>query len=436
MADNTPRGVATPSGRISRTARVAGLGVELAGRALITGAGALARGEPFAPRDLVLTPGNLNRLADELARLRGAAMKAGQLVSMDYGAVLPPELAGPLARLQESGPPMPPRQLRRVLDRAWGPGWMAKFERFETRPAASASIGQVHRARLRGGRDLAVKVQFQGVRDSIDVDLDTLAFMVRRSGFLPKGADLDPFLDGVRTRLHREADYVSEAASLKAYADALGADRDFLTPGVLEDLSGESVLAMDWLGGGPLSTLDGADQAVRDRAAQALVRLTLREVFVFGLIQSDPNPANFRFRADGRSALLDFGATETVTPERAASLLMVVRAGRAGDDAAVGEALTRAGAIADVQPAEVRARAITAARMALAPLGSAAPFDFAGAGLVDRLREEGTALQAGGFNHTPPVDLAYIQRKVAGVYLIAARLQAKLALRPLVADWL
>ncbi len=436
MTEETPRGIATPSGRFGRTARVAGLGVELAGRALINGAGALARGDAVTPRDLVLTPGNLNRLADELARLRGAAMKAGQLVSMDYGAVLPPELAAPLARLQESGPPMPPRQLRRALDRAWGPGWMAKFERFETRPAASASIGQVHRAQLRGGPALAVKVQFEGVRDSIDVDLDTLAFMVRRSGLLPKGADIDPFLDGVRARLHREADYVSEAESLTAYARALGDDRDFIMPGVVEALSGETVLVMDWVEGGPLSTLDGADQAVRNRAAAALIRLTVREVFAFGLIQSDPNPANFRFREDGRIALLDFGATETVTPERAAGLRAVLRAGLAGDDAALGEALLQAGAISDALAPDLRARAIAAARLALAPLGGSAPFDFAGAGLVDRLREEGAALQAAGFNHTPPVDLAYIQRKVAGVYLIAARLRAKLALRPLVADWL
>ena len=436
MTEETLRGVATPSGRFGRTARVAGLGVELAGRALITGAGALARGDAVTPRDLVLTPGNLNRLADELARLRGAAMKAGQLVSMDYGAVLPPELAAPLARLQESGPPMPPRQLRRALDRAWGAGWMAKFERFETRPAASASIGQVHRAQLRGGPALAVKVQFEGVRDSIDVDLDTLAFMVRRSGLLPKGADIDPFLDGVRARLHREADYVSEAESLTAYARALGDDRDFIMPGVVEALSGETVLVMDWVEGGPLSTLDGADQAVRNRAAAALIRLTVREVFAFGLIQSDPNPANFRFREDGRIALLDFGATETVTPERAAGLRAVLRAGLAGDDAALGDALLQAGAISDALAPDLRARAIAAARLALAPLGLDAPFDFAGAGLVDRLREEGAALQAAGFNHTPPVDLAYIQRKVAGVYLIAARLRAKLALRPLVADWL
>ncbi|MGY6627140.1 MAG: ABC1 kinase family protein [Oceanicaulis sp.] len=436
MTEDTPRGVATPSGRLGRTARVAGLGVELAGRALINGASALARGETIAPRDLVLTPGNLNRLADELARLRGAAMKAGQLVSMDYGAVLPPELAAPLARLQESGPPMPPRQLRRVLDRTWGAGWMAKFKRFETRPAASASIGQVHRAQLRDGRALAVKVQFEGVRDSINVDLNTLAFMVRRSGLLPKGADIDPFLDGVRTRLHREADYVSEAASLKAYACALGDDRNFIMPGVVADLSGETVLAMDWVEGGPLSVLDGAPQPVRDRAAQALISLTVREVFAFGLIQSDPNPANFRFREDGRIALLDFGATEIVTPQRADGLRAVLRAGLDGDDAALGDALLHAGAISDTQPPQIRARAIAAARLALEPLGGSAPFDFAGAGLLDRLREEGAALQAAGFNHTPPVDLAYIQRKVAGMYLIAARLRAKLALKPLVAAWL
>ncbi|KAA5805387.1 AarF/ABC1/UbiB kinase family protein [Alkalicaulis satelles] len=430
------RGVAAPSGRLSRTAHMAGLGAELAGRSLLKGAEALIRGQSLKPAGLLLTPGHMRRTAEELARLRGAAMKAGQLVSMDYGAVLAPELAEPLTRLQESAAPMPPHQLRRVLDRAWGPGWAARFERFETRPAAAASIGQVHRARLRGGRALAVKVQFPGVRDSIDVDLDTLSFLIRRSGLLPKGADIGPFLEGVRTRLHREADYLSEAQYLAAYAKALGDDRDFVTPGLETDLSGPDILAMDWLDGAPLKHAGSEDQARRNAIAERLVRLTLREIFEFGLIQSDPNPGNFRLCPDGRIALLDFGAVETVSPARAQGLRTLLRAGLEGDDAALETALEDAGAISAGLEPDVRARAVALARTGFAPLASTAVFDFAGSGLAERMRAEGQALQAAGFNHTPPVDFAYIQRKVAGIYLIAARLKARIALRPLVAAWL
>ena len=165
-------------------------------------------------RDLVLTPGNVGRLADRLSHLRGAAMKLGQMISMDAGDLLPPELAAILAQLRSQAHRMPPEQLSRVLDSEWGPDWRRRFSRFNATPIAAASIGQVHRATLPDGRELAIKVQYPGVRESIDSDVDNVATLLRVSGVLPRELDLAPLLTEAKRQLHEEADYEREAAQM------------------------------------------------------------------------------------------------------------------------------------------------------------------------------------------------------------------------------
>ena len=144
----------------------------------------LARGERPRMTDLLLTPGNARRVTDQLSRMRGAAMKLGQMISLDAGDMLPAELTAILARLREQAHVMPPRQLDQVLARAWGRDWRQRFARFDVRPVAAASIGQVHRATLKSGRELAIKVQYPGVAASVDADIDNVVMVPRFSGHL------------------------------------------------------------------------------------------------------------------------------------------------------------------------------------------------------------------------------------------------------------
>jgi predicted unusual protein kinase regulating ubiquinone biosynthesis (AarF/ABC1/UbiB family) len=122
--------------------------------------------------ELLLTPANVSRVTDQLSQLRGAAMKLGQMISMDAGDILPPELTDILARLRNRAHHMPPTQLQQVLAVEWGKDWRKRFARFGAAPIAAASIGQVHKAITHGGRELAIKVQYPGVRESIDADVD------------------------------------------------------------------------------------------------------------------------------------------------------------------------------------------------------------------------------------------------------------------------
>lgn len=427
-------GRAVPTGRIARLARLGGLAGGLAGGVVAQGARDLARGRRPVLADLVLTPANARRLTAQLSHLRGAAMKLGQMMSMDAGTVLPPELTAILASLRDDASPMPPAQLRQVLDAAWGPGWRARFRRFDVRPLASASIGQVHRAMTPEGRDLAIKVQYPGVAASIDSDLGNVAALLRLSGMVPRSVDFAPLLDEARAQLHEEADYAAEAAHLRSFGAHLAGDGDFVLPALHEALCTPQVLAMDYIESAPIEAVAETPQAERDRVARALIALTLRELFAFGLMQTDPNFANYRYQAaTGRVVLLDFGAVRSLSPGVAGRYRHLLRAGLAADRAAVQAAMIDLGYFHGATAAAHQDAILAMFDMACAPLRQEGPFDFGATDLIARLRDRGMVL--GGereFWHVPSAELLFLHRKIGGMFLLAARLGARVALRPLV----
>ena len=205
---------AVPSGRVARLGQFGRLAAGVGGGMLAEGARRLAAGERPRLGDLLLTPGNIGRLADRLSHLRGAAMKLGQMISMDAGDFLPPELTQVMARLRDNAHQMPPQQLQQVLAVQWGKNWRIRFRQFEPRPIAAASIGQVHRAITFDGRSLAIKVQYPGVRESIDADVDNVATLLRVSGLLPRELDVAPLLAETKRQLAHEAAYCREGAQV------------------------------------------------------------------------------------------------------------------------------------------------------------------------------------------------------------------------------
>ena len=189
---STKAGTAVTSSRISRLARLGSLASGVAGGMLAEGLRQLAQGRRPSVGELLLTPANARRVADQLAQLRGAAMKVGQLLSMDAGDLLPPELSQILARLRADAQPMPMSQLVTVLEANWGKDWTQHFSRFSFTPMAAASIGQVHAAEALDGRRLAIKVQYPGIARSIASDVDNVATLLRISGLLdPAGATIE-----------------------------------------------------------------------------------------------------------------------------------------------------------------------------------------------------------------------------------------------------
>ena len=429
----TKAGTAVPSSRISRLARLGSLASGVAGGMLAEGLRQLAQGRRPSVGELLLTPANARRVADQLAQLRGAAMKVGQLLSMDAGDLLPPELSQILARLRADAQPMPMSQLVTVLEANWGKDWTQHFSRFSFTPMAAASIGQVHAAEALDGRRLAIKVQYPGIARSIASDVDNVATLLRLSGLLPASLDIAPLLDEAKRQLHDEADYLKEAAHLRHYRSLLAGHPDFTLPEVVEGLGTTNVLVMSRVEGQSLDTLEAAPQAERDRVAHLLFELLFNEIFAFRHVQTDPNLANYLYDpASRRLVLLDFGATRRFDAGLVEAYRRLLVAGMARDrqglDAAAGEIGYFGAQIEDRH----RQQVLDIFVMACEPLRHDGPYDFGRSDLARRMRDAGMQLGTDrDFWHTPPVDALFLHRKIGGLYLLAARLGARVDIRRL-----
>ena len=428
------KGSAVPSGRLSRLGQFGRLAGGVAGGMLAEGARRIADGERPRMRDLMLTPGNVGRVADRLSHLRGAAMKLGQMVSMDAGEFLPPELADIMARLRNNAHHMPPAQLQQVLARQWGANWRTRFVRFDATPVAAASIGQVHRATTRDGRVLAIKVQYPGVRESIDADVDNVATLLRLSGLLPRELDIAPLLAEAKRQLAEEADYVREGEQLDLFGRLLAGSPDYVVPVLDREFTTDRVLAMSFVEGRPIETLVDLPQSARDEAVRALIALVLRELFAFGVMQTDPNFANYRYQAGtGRLVLLDFGAARPVTATTSAGYERLLRAALAGDRDAVRDAAVAAGFLGGDAVVRHRPRVDAMIDIVLGELNRSGPFDFGDRAFVGVLRDQGMELAGDKAAwHVPPVDILFVQRKISGTALLAARLKAQVDVRAMV----
>ncbi|SDX88414.1 ABC1 kinase family protein [Roseicitreum antarcticum] len=431
---NDRNGAAVPTGRAARLWHFGGMATGIAGGVATGGLRALAGGKRPDLAQLLLTPANTLRLTDGLSHLRGAALKLGQMLSMDTGIVLPGELTTILSRMRDDARHMPPKQLQTVLNAEWGTGWYSRFARFDVRPFAAASIGQVHRATLPDGTELAVKVQYPGVRSSIDSDVDNVATLLRLPGLLPRAMDLSPLLTEAKRQLHAEADYLAEAQHLARFGTLLEGSDIFALPTLHDALCTPQVLAMRYMESAPLDSLVDAPQAQRDRVATALIDLVLRELFVFGAMQTDPNLANYRFDPKtNRIVLLDFGAVQPIVPALAADFRALARVALDGGDTATRDAMLRIGYFGESTAQHHQALIQSMFVTAMGPVRQDDPFDFGSSELLETLRDMGLAIgNDRELAHVPPAATLFLHRKIGGMYLMATKLRARVALRPMV----
>jgi len=421
------RALAVPASRLARFGRLSTLTAGIAGNMAVNGVAQLGKGQRPSVRNLLLTPRNITRVAEQLAQMRGAAMKIGQMMSMDTGDVLPPELAIIMARLRDDAHFMPPAQLKQVLNAEWPANWLWSFAHFDVRPIAAASIGQVHRARLKDGTDMAIKVQYPGVAKSIDSDVANVGALMRMSGLLPKGFDLQPYLEEGRKQLHEETDYRREGTQLTRFRALLANDPRFVVPKRFEEWSTQSILAMSHVSGCPIEEMHTAPQDLRNRIMTELIDLTLQELLEFGVMQTDPNFANYRFQTDSsRIVLLDFGATRDLDPIIVAQYRRLLRAGLAGDTAAIDKTARDIGFIGSQTKDRHSAQIVRMIGMVFDALKVAPLVEFTNTEMSQRMQTEGIALAEDGFVPPPlPIDVLLLQRKFGGMFLLGARLGAQ-----------
>jgi len=426
-----------PQTRIARLANVALAAGELAlgglgegVRRLLTDRGGHAPGGAWMSVD------NARRLAARLARLRGGAMKLGQMMSLQGADLLPPEFAQALAILRAQAAPMPPAQLHGVLGREYGKGWRRRFERFDEEPIAAASIGQVHRARVVGGRELALKIQYPGIARSIRSDIDNVVAVLRLVKLLPKEADIDALAAEAARQLSNEADYLAEASALACFAALVSDEPRLRIPRAHADLTTARILAMDFMPGEPLETLVAASvrQSTRDEIGALLERLVFRELFEFRTMQTDPNFANYLWQADtGRVVLLDFGATTQFDERLVEAYRRITLAAMAGDREGVARCAAEIGYVAADDSRERIEATVDVILLACEPLRHRGRYDFAASDLPSRARALGFDIGIRqGLLRVPPAQTMFLHRKLIGSFFTLAHIGARVDVRSLI----
>lgn len=416
-----------PDGRAERIARLAGLVVGIAGESALE---LLRRAAGSGERDgsLLMTSANARRVSETLADLRGAAMKLGQLLSLQGEGMLPPRLREALSQLQNQAHFMPEAQVRQVLAREFGRNWKSRFAEFDFEPLAAASIGQVHAATARDGRDLALKLQYPGVERSIDGDVDNLALLLRALRLVPAGLDLDTVIPELKDELRREADYAREARSQEQYRALVGEDANVLVPRVHADLSTRRVLASDRVRGLPIEDLRSPEhpQSRRDEIGTKLLRLVFRELFEFRFVQTDPNFANYLFEPkQERVALLDFGAVRSFSKHFTSRYAALISATIAKDAELVEELANALGLLRGDESPEGRTAFARLCERVAEPLRARTPYDFASSDLAREVRELGIDAYTRCGLHAPSTELIFLHRKLAGTYLLLAHIGAR-----------
>ncbi len=329
-----------PRRTVTRTARLASLPLGVAGRATI-GLGKRLTGKQADEVATEFQQRTAEQLFKVLGELKGGAMKLGQALSV-FEAAMPEELAAPyrdaLTRLQENAPPMPAATVHKVMAGQLGPDWRSMFRSFNDKPAAAASIGQVHKAVWSDGRPVAVKVQYPGAGKAVVSDLNQLGRLARLFAVLSPGLDIKPLLQELRDRVSEELDYRLEAQSQHTFAKAYLDDPDILVPDVLA--GADRAVVTEWVEATPVSTImRSGTQAERDRIGLLYVRFLFSGPARAGLLHADPHPGNYKLLDDGRLAVLDFGAVNRLPDGFPPAMGRLLTLALNGDHEAVREGL-------------------------------------------------------------------------------------------------
>lgn len=433
-----PRERRVPSSPFTRALGFAGLGAGLAWGTVQESAKRLVFGTPssqdkqsaYSP---FLSDKNAERLALALCRMRGAALKIGQMLSIQDESLVPAPILAALDIVRQGADVMPKSQLNQVLDAELGADWSTKLTSFDYEPIAAASIGQVHKA-TKDGMEVAMKIQYPGVADSIESDIENVKLLLDYTNLIPKGLFLDRAIKVAKVELSRECDYELEAANQKQFRSLLSDAEGFYVPLVVDDLSCKRVLSTEFVSGIPIDKVASLNQETRNYVGRKLLELTLMELFVFRFMQTDPNWSNFLYdEATNTINLIDFGAARDY-PKRFVDdyLRMVVACANSERDVVI-EMSKRLGFLTGEESEAMLDAHVQAGFIVGLPFSNPGGYDFRSSNITHSMSSLGATM----LRHrlTPPPDEVYsLHRKLSGAFLACIKLGAVVPCRELLLE--
>ena len=338
------------SGRARRAIKIGGLASQVGSSYLWTSIRRPFLNATRYERELLDTHlRNARRIVEGSKQLRGAFMKLIQMLST-RADLLPGEAIDILRTTQSSVPPMDYKLIAQQIRREFSKSPDQLFASFETEAFAAASLGQVHRARLKSGEEVAVKIQYPGVDATVEQDLRNLKLLLRTlqaiaGDVMRQKIDTKTVYAELEERLREELDYVNEARNINQFRQLLGGDPDILIPRVVKELSSRRVLTMTYIDGYPLADVFGeaSDPELRAWVARKYYKLVWRQVLEFGVLHTDPQPGNYLVTYHPHLAILDFGSVRRFSDQVRRSSIQLAQSILKRDDRGVGAALLKLG---------------------------------------------------------------------------------------------